>query len=248
MDSGSYASYTSTLSPRMRQYGLFFQDDFKPNRRVTLNLGLRYEYESAPVDDNDRLSRYLDLTQPIPEMKADPPKIPADAVALNNVPYLFNGAWVFADSDHRALYNAPKDIFLPRAGIALRVTNKTALRVGYARYLMPIMSVFGYAWRIPFTGGFNAQTNVAPLLEGIPQARLSEPFPATNPLILPVGKAYGRYTNLGDDARWAQQDLKPPINSGSELHGRRGQPVSGAAVPAAAAVRARLHVFVGLQL
>ncbi|MBI1898283.1 MAG: TonB-dependent receptor [Acidobacteria bacterium] len=213
IDSGSYATYTSALSPRMKQYGLFFQDDFKISRRVTLNLGLRWEYEAAPVDASDRLSRYLDLKDPIPEMTANPPRIPADVSALNNVPYVYNGAWVFADSEHRGLYDAPKDVFLPRAGVALRVNDKTALRIGYARYLMPLASVFGYAWRIPATGGFNARTNVAPLLEGVPQARLNDPFPATNPLILPVGKGYGRYTNLGDNARWPNQDLKPPINN-----------------------------------
>ena len=31
---------------------------------ITLNLGLRYEWESGPYDDNDIFSRYLDLSAP----------------------------------------------------------------------------------------------------------------------------------------------------------------------------------------
>jgi hypothetical protein len=212
LDNSTQALYNGPLSPTIKQYGFFFQDDFKLNRRVTLNLGLRYEFESAPVDAKDRLSRFLDLTQPIPEMKDTPPAIPAQAASLNNVPYVFNGAWIFVDDNHRALYNAPNYLFLPRAGIAIRANDQTAVRIGYARYAVPVASIFGYAWRIPATGGFNASTNAAPVLEGVPQARLSDPFPSGNPLILPLGRRLGRYTNLGSAARWATQDLRAPIN------------------------------------
>jgi len=31
-------------------WSFFFQDDFKLNRRITLNLGLRYEFETAPFE------------------------------------------------------------------------------------------------------------------------------------------------------------------------------------------------------
>lgn len=39
--------------------GMFFNDDWKVTRRLTLNLGLRYEIEMPPLDVNDRLSTYL---------------------------------------------------------------------------------------------------------------------------------------------------------------------------------------------
>jgi hypothetical protein len=60
--------------------------------------------------------------------------------------------------------------------------------------------------------GFNASTSVAPVLEGIPGARLSDPFPATNPLIQPVGRSLGRYTNLGDSASWLGPDRVNGVN------------------------------------
>ena len=50
--------------------------------RLTLNLGLRWEFEPGPTDPQNRLSQRLDLTSPIPEMQATPPAIPAQARQL----------------------------------------------------------------------------------------------------------------------------------------------------------------------
>ena len=62
--------------PRDEFYGFYIQDDFKLSPRITLNLGLRWEYET-PMDDPElRLSRFLDLTNPIPEFQANPPQFP----------------------------------------------------------------------------------------------------------------------------------------------------------------------------
>ena len=97
------------------------------------------------------------------------------------------------------MWDSKKLNLLPRAGLALRVNDRTAVRVGWARYLTPpslqtqIIATFPYP-------GFSALTTVAPALQGVPQARISDPFPSTNPLILPLGKSLGRYTNLGGDA------------------------------------------------
>jgi hypothetical protein len=211
LDSSSQAQYIAPQSMAVNFYAGYLQDDLKLNRNITLNLGLRYEYESPPMDDQDRLSRYLDLANPIPEMQGTPPEIPGSVTQYSNVPYRFNGAWVYADSQHRGAYRPDRKVFLPRAGLALRVNDKTALRAGYARYVVPPLVLARTLERITMQG-FNASTTAAPVLEGIPGARLSDPFPASNPLILPVGKAYGRYSNLGDAASWDDQDFHSGVN------------------------------------
>ncbi|MFB3829954.1 MAG: carboxypeptidase regulatory-like domain-containing protein [Bryobacteraceae bacterium] len=209
--SDSQAQYIPRQNPQFNFYGGFVNDDLKLSRRLTVTLGLRWEYQSGPRDPQDRLSRYLDLTNPIPEMQTAPPKMPADVAAWRGKPYVFNGAWVFTDSEHRSMFQASKTNFMPRLGMAFRVNDKTALRAGFARYMVLPEMMVDTLGSLAYPG-FDAATTVVAPLQGVPQATLSNPFPATNPLILPVGKGYGRYTNLGGNAAWNQYELRPAVS------------------------------------
>ena len=196
--------------------GAFVHDDWKISRRVTLNLGVRWEWESAPYDDLDTYSRYLDLTAPNAAMRQTPPVIPADLVALSAPK--FNGAWVFTDDKTRKPFPTPKNIFLPRIGAAIRVNDKTAVNIGFARYVVPIVTGQGNVSANTLAAcqwctGFSQTSNPLPFVEGRPQAYLSNPFPSgSNPVQLPIGRSLGAYTNVGNAANWADQNYRPQIN------------------------------------
>jgi len=224
LDSGTSANSRPVKNQRTSFYGVFFQDDYKLNRRITLNLGLRYEYETAWSDPQYRMSRYNDLTQPVPEMQASPPQIPQQAASIMNVPYKWNGAWIFTDKSHPGMWDPPKFVLMPRVGAAVRVGDKTSVRVGWARFTIP--SEFNFTTETPFSGfaainfleapypGYDATQTASPLLEGKPQVRFSDPFPASlNPLLPPKGKGYGRYLGLGgDNLIWTHQAFKRGVN------------------------------------
>jgi hypothetical protein len=144
-------------------------------------------------------------------MQRTPPPIPADVQALMQGPYRFNGAFHYTDADQRNAYNTGDTIFMPRAGIAIRLNDKSAIRIGYARFVTPALVTAGTLSRVAMLG-FNATTSVLAPITGVPQARLSDPFPSSNPLLLPVGKKYGRYTNLGDAVSWTEQNYKSGVN------------------------------------
>ncbi len=205
-------------------YAGFVQDDWKISRRVTLNLGMRWEFQTGPWDPQDRLSRFLDLTDPIPEMQAAPPAIPAEVAALRGRPHTFNGAWAFTDGNNRRAWNSPRNTFMPRVGIAVRIDDRSAVRAGYARYVVPPLYAVDAIGSYQYPG-FSALTQVQPVLQGVPSAVLSDPFPVgVNPLIPPVDKTLGRYTNLGQGTSWHQQDFRPGINDRFNLSLQRQLP------------------------
>ena len=224
LDSSSFIEAMPLSRPYFQYYSGFLQDDFKLNRRVTLNLGLRWEFEGAVRDPDMRLSRPFDMNDPIPEMQATPPDIPQQARALMNRPYRFNGAWRFTDENNRAQSDAPKLALSPRLGAAVRVNDRTSVRFGFAHFVTPpgLMDT-AYLAGIAMPG-FDGSTTVAPALQGVPQAALSNPFPASNPLILPSGKSLGRYTNLGGAATWIKGDLQPVVSNRFNLSFQRELP------------------------
>ena len=207
LDGSSSSQYVAPRRLVVNSYAPFFHDDIKMASRLTVNLGLRYEYETAPKDGADRISRYLDLTNPVPEMQSNPPVLPAEVLALRQSPPVYNGAWIFSDSSHRSMFRTSKRSLEPRLGLAFRATDKTALRVGFARYITPVAMAQAFETQDPPFYGYTAQTYTAPLVEGIPVTQLGDPFNSKNPIILPLQKSLGRYQNLGDKAAWDAQDF-----------------------------------------
>jgi hypothetical protein len=200
-------------------YGAYIQDDFKINQKWTLNFGVRYEFDSDIVDNQDRLTRALDLNSPIPEFQgAGAPVLPPQVTAIRNSAPAWNGEWIFTDSNNRGGYRSPRFTLLPRFGLAYRLNDRTSLRFGYARYVIPPS--------VHDTGGLNLNDTVPypgyenesfplPALEGVPQAFMRDPFPSGgNPLNPVPAKTYGRYTNLGSTANSPIffEDLKNAYN------------------------------------
>ncbi|HYI95111.1 MAG TPA: TonB-dependent receptor, partial [Bryobacteraceae bacterium] len=156
--------------------GAFIHDDWKINRRMTLNIGLRYEWESGPYEDDDIYSRELDLTKPNEAIQKSPPQMPADVLALSTPKY--NGQWIFTDNQNRKAFVTQKLIFLPRIGLAVRVNDKTAVNVGFARYVVPVTTGGGTTSANTLAAcqwcpGFSQMSTALPLVEGRPQAYLA---------------------------------------------------------------------------
>jgi hypothetical protein len=235
IDNASLAARVPIQETVEKGYAGYVMDDFKVSSRLTLNLGLRYEYEPGPVDAQNRLSQRLDLTQPIPEMIASPPAIPAvvtNLLAGKGEKNTFNGAWIFTSADNRNAWRRSKFTFQPRLGGALRLSEKSVFRFGWGRYISPSSRI-----RDPLGdfvnqyAGFATSTPGPPTISnGRPQATLSNPFPvALAPIQQPLGQSLGRYTNLGNSIGAAGNatngidpfDMSPQVNDRYSLSYQR---------------------------
>jgi hypothetical protein len=194
MSSGS-STYALIQDLRMSDYYAYVQDDFRLNRSITLNLGVRWEYDRPPVEAKDRLQKPFDLTAPIPEL-ANGVTMPAETLALGTVNYKYTGAYRFTSASDRGAVGTRKLVLLPRLGVAFRLNDRTALRAGWARNMWPMAEGKGPGQWAAL--GYTQTTSILGGLEGRPQDILRDPFPAgVNPLIPVVGKGYGAYTAMG---------------------------------------------------
>ncbi len=231
MDPGnSWARYKRLQIANGEFYGFYVQDDFRATRNLTFNLGLRYEYQGGLWDPEYRLPQQLDLTDPIPGMQAAiDPRIPANvrnmmSQSAGQNSYLYNGAFSFTEEGSKRKTKAWTRNFMPRLGMAWRLGEKTVIRAGYGRFIVPTElanSERDTLGEIDLAA-FSPQTSVLSAVNGVPQAYLGNPFPQG--LTAPYGKSYGRFTNLGDAVSIDEYDQRTPVSDRLNLSLQRQLP------------------------
>ena len=204
-----YSEYSKT-------WGLFVQDDWKITQKLTVNLGLRYEVESALVERNDKSVSGFDTTYTQPFAGTVRSRMTTSPVTdLNGNPIdpntvNFNGGLQFAGVDTGSgLYGTPKNIFLPRLGVAYRLNDKTVLRAGFGLFAGFLGERRGDVIQPGYTRTtVFARTRVNGNPNDTTSAEIPQPiinFP--NIVVLePVGNAQGKQTGLGGGISFFNQD------------------------------------------
>jgi Carboxypeptidase regulatory-like domain/TonB dependent receptor len=104
-------------------HAYYFNDDWKISPRLSLTLGLRYEYVSPLVDNLDRRSTFYPLTNTYGTGQQGQ-IIVANSGEAESILGLDGVA-------ARALYEADRNNFAPRIGFAYSANDKTVVRGGY---------------------------------------------------------------------------------------------------------------------
>lgn len=116
---------------RVNDFSAFIQDDYKVSKRLTLNLGLRYDYYGLPKDTRGRLVNFIpeQFRAGTTAMPAGPPN---GFVQAGNATNPIPGVPTVDDT----LVPTDKNNFAPRVGFAYQLTDdgKLVLRGGYGIY------------------------------------------------------------------------------------------------------------------
>ena len=185
--SGSVA-YNIASAYQMLYYGGFFQDDWRVSSRLTLNLGLRWDYEGPLSERYDRQNRSFDRTA----------KSPLQVPGLD-----LRGGLLFTDKDARLPFQRDLNNWQPRAGFAYRVSTLTVLRGGIGLTYMPTFDRGGSL-------GFSTATGFVSSTDGglTPAGRLRDPYPAG--IIQPPGRRDGLLTMIGQSISYGYFEREIP--------------------------------------
>jgi hypothetical protein len=178
-DTDSFYAINPSVANKSKDTAFYFQDDWKVNTKLTVNLGLRYEW-STPYSERHNHIQFSDFAGD------SGIAVPIDVPGVLTRSGTLAGTTVFPTSDTR---NAPVDRnnWAPRLGFAYALNPNTVIRGGAGIYfgLNPATNfqftgtAFGNFTPIRFTKD-NFQTQFA---------TLADPFPSGLPQ--PQGDKYG---------------------------------------------------------
>jgi hypothetical protein len=189
----SSASIVTALGESEKGHSIsgFVQDDYRIAPHLTLNLGLRYDYQPWAVERNNGLSNF----------------VPSAVDSVNGL----KGAVLYAGKGFSGspLGGTPMNSFGPRAGLAWDITgnSKMVFRTGYGIYYENVVSrdLFGN------TAGF-ASTSTSYNPPGgnsnLPAFKFSQGLPT--PPIQPLGSALGPAAFLGQSVSYDQSGQSVP--------------------------------------
>jgi hypothetical protein len=188
----------------------YLQDYWHVHRNLTIDLGVRLEHETAPVESHNRInvgfdpSAVNDVTQPAEAAyAANPiPELPAGQ-------FQPTGGLLFATGSHRSPYSTPAVYWSPRLGFSWAPDvfhGGTVFRGGFGIFYNP-MGISACC----DTAGFSQSNLMVPSTDGYltPAATLSDPYPVdSNPILQPTGSSLGVNTNLGQGISFSTPNIK----------------------------------------
>jgi hypothetical protein len=187
----------NNLLPQYRwtYYAPWIQDDWRVTSRLTLNLGLRWDFTSPVRERQGRLNAGFDPLQP------NPVSASIDAQAFREYAAL-SGGLRFADGNgngHRYDWNNIQ----PRAGFVYAQNSRTVVRGGFGRsFLNPTT--------VGTSHGYSVQTALVGSNDGnrTPLYSLQNPFPV---VAQPEGSARGPLTLLGRSPTFSNPGFDIPL-------------------------------------
>jgi hypothetical protein len=161
----------------------YFQDDWRVNNKLTVNLGARYDYESPLTE------RYNRMLQGFCNLCTNPLQSSVTGLALN-------GGLQFVGPGNRFPFPHDTHNIAPRLGAAYQVRQNTVIRAGFG-------FIYFNTIETPYSTGFSQATNYTNYTTSTPLNSAANPFPTG--VVLPTGNTLGLGTGLGQNINFNDQ-------------------------------------------
>ncbi len=208
-------NYNDSLFHSWRVWVLYAQDDWRVSKRLTLNLGLRWDIEESLRERFNRVNAGFDYATISPindEVRAAYATIYPNIKDKRDLPtpdqFVMRGGLLFAGvgGSPREPYNSYLKTVQPRFGLAYMINSKTVIRAGIGSY-------YYQSTQFNSSNGFQQSTNYITNSGqvGVPETSLNtlvDPFPRG--IARPAGSSLGLLTNLGQSPGFDYPDRKLP--------------------------------------
>ena len=133
LPTGGSMSHTFSAATASPYVGFFFQDDWKVSRKLTLNIGLRWDADIPRTERFNRMNTFkLSEASPIAGKVPAFPAFPAGTLpAMNTGNQNLMGAFVQQTANSRRQVPTDRNNYGPRFGFAYQITPKTVFRGAY---------------------------------------------------------------------------------------------------------------------
>ncbi len=205
LTSGTHNAGELRSALAQRYIGGYFQDDFKISSKLSVNLGIRYDYESPRTERHDQLANFdYNGTSKLP-----------NGTALRGG-LLFPGTGGLP----REHWNRSPANFVPRIGFSYSLTNDTVVRGGYGMFYSNSWGSGRNGNGMPPTG-FLCSSNVTASLDGglTPFALVTDPFPRG--FCKATGSSAGLLTALGQSIDMIDRNQQIPYAQSWNLNVQR---------------------------
>lgn len=195
-------SITNSVFPIFlyKYYAPWIQDDWKVSKRLTLNLGLRWDFNTPANERYNRLNRGFD-----PNTVGSVDKLINRTLFPGTPPVRGGLQFAGVNGNPSTAADLYQKAIQPRIGFAYRLSERLVMRGGWGRYYLNPSNDFLQS------AGFSETTLLVPSLDGgrtvVPEL-LTNPYP--NGILVPKGASGGDQTFVGRGFGFVNPDLKTP--------------------------------------
>lgn len=199
LDNGS-SSYLTINPKRMYSYPYFapfFQDDWKVSPKLTINLGVRWDFQGPPSESHNKIVSDFDTTSVNPVQSLVQANLPA------GVSLLGGNTYAGVNGKPSTVFNWDFLALQPRVGLAYAVDKNTVIRGGVGTSYEAVTGQ-GYSQGFSSSTTYTASSNGGLTPNG---DTISNPFPN---IVQPSGASLGLENSLGNDFSVSNRDFKLP--------------------------------------